>query len=322
MKNWLRLHAYALTSAWRHTRQPRGGFILNVLVIAIVLALPFAGFTLLDNLRSLSNKLAVESEVSVFLAMTTPRDKAQALAKPIRQILEDAKVAGRVEFIPREKALSELGTRSTVSDAVAVLGSNPLPDAYVLRLVPFENTHEADKLASISANLRALPNVDHVQLDSAWTKRLSAVMHVGRLALLFLAGVLAVVVIAVIFNTIRLQVLNQREEIEVSKLVGATNGFICRPFYYAGILLGLTSGALALGLVALALLPMNQAIAELARLYNSNFRIEWLGLGQAASLLAASTMLGLAGAVISVRRTLARISHQLFPMGNNFPFLA
>lgn len=308
MKNWLRQQAYAWAGAWRHTRQPRGGFILNVLVIAIVLALPFAGFTVLDNLRAVSDRLAVETEISIFLVDATPRDKAQGLAKSIRQALDAARLGARLEFVPREKALTDLGAKTGMSSAAEVLGGNPLPDAYVLQLAPFESIDDAARLNSFSAQLRSLPHVEHVQLDSAWAQRLAGLMQVGRLALMFLAGVLAVVVIAVVFNTIRLQVLNRREEIEVAKLVGATDAFVCRPFYYAGIVLGLAAGIVALGLVALTLVPMNQAIAELAQLYGSSFRLDWPGAGQVALLLAASTLLGLAGAVISVRRTLARIA--------------
>jgi cell division transport system permease protein len=106
--------------------------------------------------------------------------------------------------------------------------------------------------------MRALPGVDTVQVDSAWVKRLAALLGVLRLALLLLAVTLGVVVIAVVFNTIRLQVLTQREEIAVSKLLGATDNFIHRPFYYTGALLGLCAGAVALGAVALALRPLER----------------------------------------------------------------
>ena len=129
-------------------------------------------------------------------------------------------------------------------------------------------------------SLRALPGVDTVQVDSAWVKRLAALLGVLRLALLLLAVTLGMVVIAVVFNTIRLQVLTQRDEIAVSKLIGATDVFIHRPFYYTGALLGLCAGAVALGAVALALRPLNVAIAEFARLYASEFQLTAAGAGR------------------------------------------
>jgi cell division transport system permease protein len=146
-----------------------------------------------------------------------------------------------------------------------------------------------------------------VQVDSTWVKRLSALLHILQLALLFLALTLGVVVVAVVFNTIRLQVLTQRDEIEVSRLVGATNTFICRPFYYSGALLGLCAGAAALGMVAVALQPLNGAIADFARLYASEFRLLPLGIATSAILLGLSAGLGLIGALLSVQRHLARL---------------
>ena len=133
---------------------------------------------------------------------------------------------------------------------------------------------------ALAEQLRALPGVDTVQVDSAWVKRLAALLGVLRLALLLLAVTLGMVVIAVVFNTIRLQVLTQRDEIAVSKLIGATDGFIHRPFYYTGALLGLCAGAVALGAVALALQPLNVAIAEFARLYASEFQLAAAGAGR------------------------------------------
>jgi len=143
--------------------------------------------------------------------------------------------------------------------------------------------------------------------DSAWVKRLAAMLQVMRLALLLLAATLGVVVMAVIFNTVRLQVLTQREEIAVSRLIGATDAFIHRPFYYTGALLGICAGTVALAAVTLALQPLNGAIAEFARLYASEFRLTALDPLIMLMLLAISATLGLLGAAFSVRRHLARL---------------
>jgi cell division transport system permease protein len=153
-----------------------------------------------------------------------------------------------------------------------------------------------------------LPGVEYVQVDSSWVKRLAALMHVLRLALSLLAVTLGLVVIGVVFNTIRLQVMTQSEEIEVSRLVGATDAFIYRPFYYSGALLGLCAGGLALAAVALALQPLNGAIADFARLYASEFRLAPLGAVEALLLLVLSATLGLSGAVLSVQRHLTRLA--------------
>lgn len=308
MMIWLRQHASALSNALRHLFKPRSGFLLNVLVVAIALALPFAGLTLLENMRPVSEQLAVDPELSVFMMMDTPRDKALALAPQLKRVLQDSKNAARIEFIPREKALNALKTKSGLADALATLGANPLPDGYVLKLAGFKNATDAARVDTIAAQLKALPGVEYVQVDSAWVKRLAALLHVLQLMLLFLAATLGTVVIAVVFNTIRLQVMTQREEIEISRLFGAADAFIYRPFYYTGALLGLCAGALALGVVAVALQPLNDAIADFARLYASEFRLVPLGAGATAILLAISATLGLLGSLFSVRRHLARLS--------------
>jgi cell division transport system permease protein len=306
MNVWFRQHRFALGAALSHVRKAPGSFLFNVLVVAVALALPFAGVTLLDNVRPLSEQLSVDPELSLFLKADTPREQAQALAPQLQQILRGTHA--KVSFVPREQALATLKDKSGLTDVIETLGDNPLPDSYVMRLEGFTSRADAARVDGLADQMRALPGVDAVQVDSAWVKRLAALLGVLRLALLLLAITLGIVVIAVVFNTIRLQVLTQREEIAVSKLLGATDNFIHRPFYYTGALLGLCAGAVALAAVALALRPLNTAIAEFARLYASEFQLSPLPPLAMAALLAISAGLGLVGAMLSVQRHLARLS--------------
>lgn len=306
MTYWFRQHRYAMAAALVHLRRAPGGFLFNILVVAIALALPFMGVTLLDNVRPMSETLSVDPEISVFLKQDTPRDQAEALAVQLRQTVHDKQA--KIVFTPREKALDNLKDKNGLADVLATLGDNPLPDSYVLKLDAFRNAEAGGDVDQLAEQIRALPGVDTVQVDSAWVKRLAALINILRLALLLLAATLGTVVVAVIFNTIRLQVLTQREEILVSKLIGATDSFIHRPFYYTGALLGLCAGALALGAVTLALGPLNTAIAEFARLYASEFHLTPLQPLMMAALLALSATLGLIGARLSVRRHTARLT--------------
>lgn len=308
MMKWLRQHALALVDALTHLLRSPGSFALNVLVVAIALALPFAGLTMLENVRPVSEQLAVEPEISIFMAMDTPRERVTSLSSQIRRIVQESGHTVKLEFIPRERALTLLKDKTGLSDAITALGENPLPDGYVLKLSGVRNAAEATRVEALAVQLKALPGVEYVQIDSAWVKRLAALMHVLRLALLFLAITLGVVVVAVVFNTIRLQVMTQREEIEVCRMFGATDAYIYRPFYYTGALLGLVAGGAALGVVALALQPFNEAVAEFARLYASEFRLVPLDAGATLALLAASATLGLLGALLSVKRHLARLA--------------
>jgi cell division transport system permease protein len=304
MRSWLRQHSFAIGSALGNLFKAPGSFLFNVVVVAIALALPFAGLTLLDNVRPMSEQLSVDPEISLFVKAEVARADAQALAPALRSSLGGNKA--RIVFVPREQALASLNSKSGLADVLATLGENPLPDSYVIKLEG--NAADADGVDAIAARMRALPGVDAVQVDSAWVKRLAALLRVLRLALLLLAATLGMVVIAVVFNTIRLQVLTQRDEIAVSKLLGATDAFIHRPFYYTGALLGLCAGGVALGAVALALQPLNTTIAEFARLYASEFQLAPLAPPAIAALLALSAGLGLMGAVLSVQRHLSRLN--------------
>jgi cell division transport system permease protein len=304
MTSWFRQHGFALGAALVHLRKAPGSFLFNILVVAIALALPFMGLTLLDNVRPLSEQMSVDPEISLFMKQDVAREQSAALATPLRELMKDAKII----FVPREKALDNLKGKSGLSDVIATLGENPLPDSYIVKLDAFRSAAAGLDVDLLAEQMRALPGVDTVQIDSAWVKRLAALIGVLKLALLLLAATLGTVVVAVVFNTIRLQVLTQREEILVSKLIGATDTFIHRPFYYTGALLGLCAGGVALGAVALALQPLNQAIAEFARLYASEFQLAPLEPLPMAGLLAVSATLGLIGAVLSVQRHLARLN--------------
>lgn len=306
MTGWFRQHRYAMRAALGHMFKAPGSFLFNVVVVAIALTLPFAGLTLLENIRPMSQQLSVDPELSLFVTPATTREDAKALEPAIRAILKDQLAS--ITFLPREEALASLKAKSGLSDVIDTLGENPLPDGYVLKLDNFKSTADAGRVDTIAAQLRALPGVDSVQVDSAWVKRLAALLGVLRLVLLLLAATLGVVVIAVVFNTIRLQVLTQRDEIAVSKLIGATDNFIHRPFYYTGVMLGLCAGGVALGAVALALRPLNTAIAEFARLYASDFQLVPLHPVAIGMLLAISAGLGLVGALLSVQRHLARLN--------------
>src|SRR5204863_6407108 len=217
---------------------------LNVLVIGIALALPAGGYALLESLRTVAGRVSVQPQISLFL--DTKRADATALSTRLKR---DARISG-VRFVPREQALKELAAVQGMAELVAVLGRNPLPDAFVV-------TAADENIEPLAADLAKLPGIAHVQADALWARRLATLARLARVALWLLAGLLGAALIAVTFNTIRLQILTRRDEIEVSKLIGATDAFIRRPFYYAGLLQGLVGGVLALLVAAAALALLN-----------------------------------------------------------------
>ena len=207
----------------------------------------------------------------------------------------DRRIAS-VRFVPREEALKEMSEVQGLSEVIGALGRNPLPDAYVV-------TSKQD----IAGELAKLPGVAHVQADAAWARRLAAAASIAQLGVAVLAALLGAALVAVTFNTIRLQILTQRDEIEVSKLLGATDSFIGRPFYYLGLLQGLVGGAVALAIVGAALGLLNREVRVLAESYGSNFRFGFLPVTEAALVVLLAGGLGWLGARLSVGRHLRAI---------------
>ena len=297
MKNWLRQHRRSLTTTLARLARTPLASLLNIGVVGIALALPLAFYVILSNLQGLAQDKTPTPQISVFLAL----DAQTADAREIENRLKKHVAVAKVRFVPRDLALSELKARSGLSDVIASLGRNPLPDGFVVDAR--ENTSPA--LEKLRDEFKAWPKVEHVQLDSAWAKRLEATLQLGRLIVLVLAGLLAFALVSVTFNTIRLQILTQRAEIEVAKLIGATNPFIRRPFLYYGAVLGLAGGVTGWGIVWGGLWLLNDRLGSLTQLYGTSYALQHLSLPDAASLCAFAGGLGWLGAWLSVSRNLA-----------------
>jgi cell division transport system permease protein len=294
---WLRQHRHALRSAL--ARLPRSGGLLSVVVIGVALSLPAGGYLVLDGLRAVGARVTLEPQLSLFLKPEAKRADAEAVGAALRA---DPRIA-RARFVPREQALKELSAVQGMPEILAALGRNPLPDAYVLEARDSSPT----ALDALVRDVAKVPNVARVEADSAWARRLSALAAILRSALWLLAGLLAIGLIAVTFNTIRLQILTQRDEIEVSRLIGATDAFIRRPFYYLGLLQGVAGGAIALAIVAAGLALLNREVGPLSESYGSAFRFAFPGAGDALALLAFSGLIGWLGAYLSVSQQLRNL---------------
>ena len=286
MSAWIRQHLLAIQLALKKLS------LLNALVIGIALSLPAGGYALVESLRPAGASLALEPRISLFLGPQAKRAEAEALGARLRA---DRRIAS-VRFVPREEALKEMSSVQGLSEVIGALGRNPLPDAFVV-------TSRED----ISGELAKLPGVAHVQADAVWARRLAAAAAIAQLGVALLAALLGAALVAVTFNTIRLQILTQRDEIEVAKLLGATDSFIGRPFYYLGFLQGTMGGLLALIIVAAALALLNSEVRVLADSYGSTFRLGFLQARDALAVVLAAGLLGWVGAQLSVSRHLRAI---------------
>ena len=272
---------------------------LNILVIGIALSLPAGMYVLLQNAQGLVAQLSDTPQISLFMNSDAKSDDLDRLRKQ----LEQHPSIDRVEFVPRAQALEQLRQSTGLADVIGGLQQNPLPDAFTV----YPKPRSAKSLDELRIELAKLPKVEVAQLDSEWAYKLEALLKFGRMMVLILACLLSLALVAITFNTIRLQILTQREEIEVSKLIGATNGFIRRPFLYFGATQGLLGGIMAWLIITLSLLLLNYELGTLAHLYASQFTLHPLSLGDSLTLLLFSMYLGWLGAWLSVARHLSQI---------------
>lgn len=302
MKNWLLHHLHVIQYTLHRLRTTPVSSLLNILVIGVALSLPTGGYVLLQNVQSLSDKLVGAPQISIFLSMNVTQDE---ITKFTRQ-LQQHEAISLIEFVSREDALKQLQQSTGLTDVTAGLTQNPLPHAFIV----YPKSKDIQTLEALRDELKTWAKFDHVQLDSAWVRKLDAILKFSRLAVLILAILLSFSLVAITFNTIRLQILTQREEIEVSKLIGATNAFIRRPFLYFGLMQGVLGGTTAWLIITISLSLLNVSMTDLTRLYASNFHLQHLSMGDSITLLGFSAYLGWLGALLSVSQHLWQIEPQ------------
>lgn len=297
MSAWLAQHQAALASALRRLWLAPLNTLLSLLVIGIALTLPGFGYVVLDNLRDLGRNASGVQQISLFMQLEASKKDVGDIESRLR-----AAATGKWRFVPKEEALKRMQKSEGMAEIVASLPRNPLPDAFI---VEPSNT-EPEALEILRKEIASWPKVAHVQLDSAWVKRFDAFLKLGKLALWMLAGLFAAGLVAVTFNTIRLQVMAQAAEIEVARMIGATDAFIRRPFYYFGALQGALGGLLAAGLLLGGLRLLSGPVGDLAALYGASFSLRAPGLPEIAALAGSGALLGWLGAQLSVSLSLRK----------------
>ena len=289
-----------LGSLGRLIRSPLASF-LTLLVIALALALPAALKLFVTNAQAATGNFASAVDVSVYLKTDVPLTKAQQLTQAAQQRPDVATVT----LISADKGLEDFRTYSGFGDALAALKENPLP--HVLHVRPRAAASSAAGLDSLRRYFAAWPEVDLVQVDSEWVMRFNAILEVLQRLLIIAAVLLGIGVLAIIGNTIRLEIQARRAEIEVTKLVGGSNAFVRRPFLYTGVLYGLGGALLAWGILTLVVLVLRDSVATLARLYGSRYLLEGLTPDDIGVLLGVGLVLGWLGAWIAAARHLRSI---------------
>jgi cell division transport system permease protein len=280
---WVDHHLYSfVASLGRFARKP-WSTVLTVGVMAVALALPLGLWLVLGNVVRLSGDVQQSREISVFLKPQVDAARAQALAGELRWRNE----IGKVELRTPAQGLEQLRA-SGLGDAIDAVGENPLPSLLIV-------TPKGDE-ALLATSLQTLPEADIVQHDALWRQRLDGWLRFGGRVAVVLAALLGLGALLVVGNTVRLDIQSRREEIGVLQHLGATDGFIRRPFLYLGAWYGLAAGALAIGLLTLAAIALRAPLAELAASYGSRFMLEGFDLPTAAGVVIGATLLGWLGA--------------------------
>ncbi|MDR0529227.1 MAG: permease-like cell division protein FtsX [Zoogloeaceae bacterium] len=291
MYTWFQQHLRAFSRALKRLLASPLNTLLSMLVIGIAITLPAAGYAIIDNVQALGKGHSGAQQISIFMEL----DASSAAVAEVRRRLK-TRTPGQWRFVPRDEAFERLKNTEGMAEIISSLPRNPLPDAFILE----PEDKSPDALEALRAETSSWPGIAHTQLDSAWIKRFDAFLQLGRQAVHLLALVFAVGLIAVTFNTIRLQVFAQAEEIEVARLIGATDAFIRRPFYYFGLLQGVLGGVAAVFLLFFGLTAIRPAVTQLTALYGSGFVLHPPGIADCLALIAAGGALGWVGAQLSV----------------------
>ena len=301
VSTWLERHAQSLVgSLGRLARQPFAT-LLTIAVIGIALALPAALYLVVANMRAVTADLGDTVQLSVYLRIPTTESQAKKAASAIQARVE----VGQAVLVSPDEGLAEFRALSGIGEALQALTENPLP--WVVKVRPAPPHDSAAAVEALAVDLRQLEAVELVEADTAWVRRLHAILDTLR-QLVFLAGaVLAAGVLAIVGNTIRLEINGRRAEIEVTKLVGGSNAFVRRPFLYSGLWQGLGGGLLAVGLVVIGLAAIEPPVARLASAYGASFTLIGLSMREWLGLVGGGALLGLLGAWLVAAYHLQRI---------------
>jgi cell division transport system permease protein len=300
-KVWLQRHAQVALSSLGQLFRNGLSSAMTCSVIGIALALPLGLHVILTNLESVSGGWESGASISLFLKQRVSDKQATELTRKLRQHQK----LSRVELVTREAALREFRSRSGFAEALEALDSNPLPALLVIQ--PKAEYTTAEAAQKLVRELQLLPDADIVQLDLQWVRRLQAITVIAQRAVLVLASLLGMAVLLIVGNTIRLEIQNRHAEIEITKLIGATNAFIRRPFLYTGFWYGFIGGIIAWVLVAISVTLLKGPVANLASLYESAFDLSSLNWLSVFSLLGGSALLGLLGSWLAVGKHLSAI---------------
>jgi cell division transport system permease protein len=298
MSAWIRAHSAAFTRALKRLGRQPLVTLLSILVIGIAITLPVGLYLVFANATSAASRINTEPNVNVYLQVSAKDDDARDIERKLKALGNVADV----KFITRETALAMMMRDKRVADLLSGMESNPLPHAFALR----PRASDDGALENLRKEILALPKIDQVVMDFEWARKLKRFATFAERLVMLLGAVLASAVVFVTGNTIRLQILTQRDEIEVSQLIGASRRFIRRPFLYFGVIQGALAGGVAVGAIGALVVWVSREIDALTASYGTEFAIAHLTPLQMLAIVGAGAALGWFGAYLSVAMNLRR----------------
>ena len=301
IKIWLTQNAHAFFfSLGQYIKNPINN-ILTTVVIGISLAFPAGFYVFLNNIQILSKDWDNVIEINIFLDTKISSEQAHIFTERMSARADIAEVI----LVSKDEALSEYKKLSGFSDVLNVLDDNPFPNVVLIK--PVFNDINESKAKDLVNELKAMHEIESVQYDNKWLKRLVHIIDIVKLVIFILSVLLAIAVLLIIGNTIRLSIYSRRHEIEIKKLFGGTDSFIQRPFLYSGLWYGVFGSAIAWVLVTTSLKILSEPIKNLSELYANNFQLIGLGYMHTSYLFSIGILLGVFGSWLSVKRHLYSI---------------
>lgn len=297
---WVNHFRQAIASLGELWRQ-RAASLMTIAVLGFSITLPSVLYIMVNNAQRISSTWEQAAEISLFLK----QDLSEASINQLLARLSTWPEIDSVKFVSADDALSEFQQVSGFGDALAYLEKNPLPN--VVLVIPHNKYAGPSAAGELLQRLRQQREVEEGKLDIEWLERLDALLAIVTDLVAVMGGLLFISVVLIVGNTIRLNIMNKREEIIVMKLVGATDAFIHRPFLYTGFWYGLLGGMIAWCSVTVILLWLETSVAAFSRLYMQSFSLTGLSLSDLMFMLSASVLLGLSGSYLSVRRHVSAI---------------
>jgi cell division transport system permease protein len=295
----IHLHTF-FASLGRFSRAPFN-FMMTVSVIAITLSLPSGLLVSINNLQSVSGQIDLNNNISVFLNQSVTLQRATELSTLLQQ---DSKVSQTV-LIDKQAALEEFRQYSGFGSAISTLADNPLP--HVIQITPIASIDNQASLTLLVTELKKQPDIQLVQMDMGWLDRLNGILNIAQRGVSIITILLGFAVLLIVSNTIRLELQNRRDEIDITRLVGATRSFIMRPFLYSGFWYGFLGGIVACLLVNLSVWLIDGPTSSLASLYSSSFNLNYMPFTHAVLWITFSISLGVIGSWIVVSRYLSEL---------------